>query len=254
MRLRIAAIAGLVFGTAPLAGTAATFTPDMWVYEVTLTATKFGHGEIFEAKTSAPADAEVPAGCHAGEPSSGTIWVTCHDFIPEGLDPLATIDLSFAHLLTRTARIGFNSSSVVCDAWLIGRCPSDGMNTPEEDWPDFLGDYFYENVTLDAAKGYLSYCGFRIGAENACYELSPKGVSVGDYVFLNVSDVSGSWNFGDVGKWYSSGDTDFLYSGTGQLVSTPVVPLPAPLLMLGSALGALGIARAAGRRRRAARA
>ncbi len=255
MRPLIALIAGLAFGAAPSTSEGATFTPDMWVYELTLTAASFD-SEVFVATAEASADADVPEGCDVYPRLSGKIGVFCNDFVPPELDALSTIDTEFSDFLSITGRIGFNASTVVCDAWLIGRCPTNGKNSPEEEWPDFLGDYFFEKVTFDASAGYLSYCGFRIAAEHGCYELAPHGVTVGEYIFMNGGTTFGTFEFGDGGTWFSSGDSYFLYSGTGRLLSAPVpvvAPLPAPLLMLASGLAALGLARAGGRRRKAAR-
>jgi hypothetical protein len=233
---------------------AATFTPDMWVYEVTLTATAL---ELDRGSASATATVidRLPVGCRAGA-SGSEILILCSG-VPEEIDLLATLDEPLASLLVRTARIGFNASQVVCEDLLLGLCPADGQNSS-----GFLSDgsFFYSDVMVDAATGELSYCTSLLFSFVACYDFSPTdGVVVGSprsgtpfepfplgpvRVTTGVGP-SGFWDFGNGGTWSASPDSGIVYSAAGQLVAQPqVVPLPAPALMLGSGFVALGALRA----------
>jgi hypothetical protein len=70
-------------------------------------------------------------------------------------------------------------------------------------------------------------------------------------LFRNIETAFGFWDFGDGGSWFAGGDTYFIYSGTGRLLSAPaVIPLPAPLFMLGTGLAALGGFAASKKRRK----
>lgn len=241
----IALLAGLVLAATPREAEAATFTPDMWVYEVTLEATEIDSFQL--AWIDAAPGTPVPAGCSS---TPEAIWegvpyitITC-DQNP-GIDLFEPYDGRDA--FTRMARIGFNATTVVCDDQLVTGCPPDGRDT--EEWNPSA---HFTNVLLDATLGTLSYCGSVLYAEQACYDLSPDAVS-NSVTWVNIGWIGGDWNyFGQTGRWYGySPDSVVRYSATGRLVSSPsVVPLPVPALMLGSALAALGLMAQGGLRRR----
>jgi hypothetical protein len=226
MKKTVALLAGCILAVGHEEAQAVTFTPDMWVYEVPMDVTGF--------------EADGVNGPYGGAPY---IDITCTQ--NPGIDVIAAKGGLEQHAI-RT-RIGFNSSSIVCDQILTG-CPENEQDID-------AGSGFFYNIVLEASKGELSYCGYlQYATETACYSFSPGLVEISG-AFKNIGSARGFWDYGFGGYWssYAQGDFWLSYSGTGSLVSSPaVVPLPAPVLMLGSSLlafGAFGV-RNAGRRRR----
>jgi hypothetical protein len=249
MRSIIAGLAGLLAVAAHQEARAATFTPDMWVYEVNLVP------DYVDAPISAWADVPpgtpVPAGCTGGD--FVAVWegvpyttITCAD--NPGIDLMAAIGGAESNMLT--GRIGFNGSTILCDGNLLIGCPRNAEDSGQFGWSSVA----FSNVVLDAVAGELSYCGMMGYADfTACYSLSPGVVTVSS-ARRNVGSLSGTWDIGYGGRWFSDYPDNFLYyTGTGRLVSAPeVVPLPAAGLMLGSALLGFGAVRQSRRRPRRA--
>ena len=248
---------------------AATFTPDMWVYEVAFSAYSVAPSYFNAFSASVPDGEPLPAHCGTSYSNGdGTSWVDCGN--APGVDLLATMHEPLkAEYLTRVQTIGFNATTVVCDGPVIIGCPADGRSTEP-----FIFSYggSYRDVVLDATLGRLSFCGGMYLFSEACYDLSPEMVTASAGVTSGT--LRGTWNAVTGGEWMASGDPYFSYTGTGRLLSSPapelaffasraagpealaptsvvVTPLPAPVLMLGSGLAAMaGLALRDRRRRR----
>jgi hypothetical protein len=241
MRNIIAGLAGLLAVAAHQEARAATFAPDMWVYEVTLEAAEID--SFWFAWTDAAPDTPVPTGCTS---TPEAVWQGV-PYITITCDQNPGIDLFEPYggrdAFTRTAQIGFNATTVACDWTLIAGCPVDGTSSGQWDPAAYFTD-----VMLDAATGTLSYCGSVQYAEGACYSLAPDAFSYSN-IWRNIGSIGGKWDYGFGGAWYGySPDSAVRFTGTGRLVSAPeVVPLPAPALLLGSTLLAFGAIRRARR-------
>jgi hypothetical protein len=242
---------------------AATFTSDMWVYEVTFSSNAVTPTYQYAWSDSAPLEEAVPNGCSSSPNDDGTKRIDCGD---QGIDLLATMDEPLkATYLTRVQTIGFNASGVVCDGPVIAGCPGDGGGTEPFEY-SYEGSYW--NVVLDAALGQLSFCGNMYLFSDACYDLSPTGGTA--WAGVTAGTLTGTWDAVTGGRWMAGGDPYFSYTGLARLVSSPtpeltafatlsagpqivVTPLPAPILMLGSGLAAMaGFAVRDRRRRRSA--
>lgn len=221
---------------------AATFTPDMWVYELTYTFDQVWVGAVGGARATVDATDPIPEGCTAFEASTPQIELFCDMRILSEIDLDATLDPSFAR--TRVGRIGFNASTIVCDSGVLGGCPP---NANEE----FLdtGSTRFDFIALTAELGRLSYRAFMWGPlDSGEYELSSESVSGRAGNVQN--ELFGFWNFGTDGRWWTSSDPQLNYSVEGRLISAPtMIPLPAPVLMLSAGLAALGALRARSKRR-----
>lgn len=221
--LLLGAFAGMV-GSAE----ASTFTPDMWVYEVTYS---------LSSVDISPDAYFLPTECIVeGVPGASTC-----DFleVPRDTNLEISLDPSFAQ--TFTSRIGFNSSNIICTFDFLGWCPSD----PDDDGNGF--ETMFYDVSLDAAVGRLSFCSQGPGGGDAgCYEFSREGVTG------RAADARNDTVFGTLpeGQWFATIDTVLWYGVSGRLVSEPaVIPVPASFLMLGSAFalfGVIGLRRNAG--------
>jgi hypothetical protein len=248
MKRIVAGLASLLAVAAHQEARAATFAPDMWIYEVNLVP------DYVDAPISAEADVPpgtpVPAGCTGGDFEAvrdGVPYTTINCADNPGIDLMAAI--GGAEAFTVTGRIGFNASTILCDTNLLIGCPKNEQDSGGFGWSSVA----FTKVALDAASGELSYCGMLGYADvTACYGLAPGEVTVSS-ARRNVGSLSGTWDIGYEGRWWSHYPDNFLYyTGTGRLVSAPeVVPLPAAALMLGSALlgfGAVGRSRRGPRR------
>jgi hypothetical protein len=241
----IALLAGLVLAAAPREAEAATFTPDMWVYEVTLEAAALDG--FWFAWTDAAPGTPVPEGCTGGDVEGeweGLPYVTIVCQQNPGIDVWEP--LGGRESFNRVSRVGFNASTIICDSQLIVGCPASA-----EEPTEWIGSAGFTDILLNAVLGTLSYCGFVVYADYACYDFSPDLVT-SSTIMKNVGDIGGDWDYGYGGAWLGyPGDNYVRYSATGRLVSSPsVVPLPVPALMLGSALAALGLMAQGGLRRR----
>jgi hypothetical protein len=232
MRFPIALVAGLLVNAAAEEATAATFTPDMWVYQVTLTLTEINGLTSVGAFTKLPSGSTaLPGGrCEVFvQPSSAPQLYCEYDTFEEALSE-GSIDV-FAQLpkifSTRTVTIAFNKTTVLVDGY---------NRSLEID----LKSYAEGELELEIYDSVLNFDYF---------QLSPLK-STG-YTQRVVGPLQGEWDVGIGGRWstfeYDIGIieevTDF------RLVSTPaIIPLPAPVLMLGSGLAALAVV---GARRRA---
>ena len=236
-----AMFACVLLSAASPAAHAATFSPDMWVYELTFDATYIDPGFDAFRRAEVPTGTPVPAGCE-GEDSGSAFTVWC-DGAPSVPEMLATAE----NLPPLSGHIAFNTTSITCTGALV-RCPA----TPVDEEPPPLGFLVYfDSIVLDAVSGRLDYCANSAEAVYAgCFSLSPGSAGASITV---TQDLRGAWSFGTDGRWFSGTDTLVGYSGSGRLISSPpsVIPLPAPVVMLGSALAHLGGFSAGARRGRA---
>lgn len=250
MRRVLALGASLCLFSAADDAQAATFTPDMWIYEITFAAWHVAPSNVYAWSDAVPLGEAVPGGCSSSPPEAdGTKRIDCHN---PAIDLLATMDDPLkATYLTRVQTIGFNGSSVICDGPVIVGCPSGGRGT-EPFVYSYTGSYW--DVVLDANRGRLSFCGSMYMFSEACYDLGPTGGTA--WAGVTSGMLTGTWDAVTGGRWMASGDPYFSYVGVGRLLSSPaetpvvVTPLPAPVLMLGSGLAAIAGLAVRDRRRR----
>lgn len=220
-----------VLSAVPLSGaTAATFTPDMWVYEVT-----FSPGAVLEydfyAWATAPVGTAVPQGCSGDEISPGILSVDCGT--NPGIDLLATAHGGDLRTRREHVTIGFNAGGVVCDGglWGCGSTPTSPLTSDLSVW-----------LTFDTVLGTLDLCGsIEHGGSYGCVYARPWDVTGFRY---DEMSLSGTWAFGFGGTWGDHFITTLSYDVTGRLISAPTpVPLPAGLPLLAVGLVAFGLMR-----------
>ena len=219
----------------PQASKAATFAPDMWVYEITLETYDFHSGfSAFRDAKVAPGT-EVPDGCHSEGAGSGgdfTIWCEGGPTLEE---MMATADGTA--WMGGVGYVAFNATDISCSGLWI-RCPTKPVN--EEFEVSYLT--YFDRIVLDAVNGSLDYCVNNGEAiYRGCFFFS-RGASEALIELTLGEEITGFWDFGPGGKWRSGIETYLYMSGSGRLISSPpsVVPLPAPILMLGAGLAVLG--------------
>jgi hypothetical protein len=172
MKKLAAVIVGCLLALGPNETKAASFTPDMWVYEVTFTPydVSFDTARGFAQAEASSVGPGLDSSCIVDPISAERVLVSCFS-VPKGINYFESL---FEKPEPMVQRIGFNSSSVVCSGTspIFNNCPEN------EGTISYPGGFFFD-FQLDALVGRLSFCGAgAFGGYVACYDLSPADISV----------------------------------------------------------------------------
>lgn len=221
------------------AAQAATFLPDMWVYEVSVSGSAPASFPVY-ASTTADVGTPAPEGCTSGpdsDPSGAEgpptyMFVSCDNVQSTdlGIDLQEAIDAD--PVTSYTAKIGFNESGFVCSGTMV----SCSLGAPSS-------SVFINALDFDYASGvaYLDGAAFKIfsdGTVGERFTLSPTNVSMSGYLARFYAD---EWDYGRGGGSWTTIDSVLVgLSGGGTLIQSPtVVPLPAAGWMLLAGIGGM---------------